>query len=314
MDFLLRIVTVGLGGGTLESDFMGTDTSEKRSETATSGPWQRQFDPVYDFPPTLVTTKLALLTTPRCGSHFLGHRLRETGGFGYPLEYCNSGNWRHWRHRAREAGAAGVLDYIKSVRTGPNGVFAIKLHFEHLEKFLAEEDDPLSYVFVHLRRENLLAQAASFARAQQTGAWISDMPERGAARYDYDLIASKVTAVATGNAGWEAFLAATGREALQMTYEQVARDPSAAVRAIADHAGVTLAEASLPADFAPERQKSGKREDWPAMFRAETEKRLRSGQFALPGLSQGDTSKKERLVDWARMRLDDLRGASGGRD
>lgn len=250
-----------------------------------TGLWSRQFDPIYDFPTVPIKTKVALCTTPRCGSHFLGHKLHSLGAFGYPLEYLNPGNWEIWEKRAD---GRPVLDFIKSKRTGPNGVFAVKLHHEHLAAFLVAEPDPLDYTFIHLRRRDLTRQAISFARAQQTGAWISDMPETAPAHYDWGLIAAKMDHIARGNADWQSFLQSLGIQPLELYYEDIVADMPGALAQIADYTGVRIDEA-VPdmGTFTPERQKRQAQADWLTRFEADTRAMLAKG-VAIPGVSYPD--------------------------
>lgn len=235
--------------------------------------WQRQFEVENDFAPTPVARHVAICTTPRCGSHFLGHQMRALNCFGYPLEYLNPGNWPIWERRARRAGATDTLQFIKSVRTGPNGVFSVKLHHEHLEAFVNHESDPLRYRFIQLHRRDLVRQAVSFARAQQTGAWISDMPERAEARYDRDLIAAKVEAIAEFNAGWRSFLASLGVQPLELFYEDVVADRKGTMRRIAAYLDLELPDASTCEDvFQPKAQRASNdpTEAWVERFKAES--------------------------------------------
>lgn len=268
----------------------------------TEGLWRRQFDPELDFPTVDVAKKVALCTTPRCGSHFLGHLLHATGAFGYPLEYLNPGNWEIWRKRS---GRNRALDYVKSVRTGPNGVFSIKLHHEHLSAFLDEETEPLDYRFIHLRRRDLIGQAVSFARAQQTGSWISDMPETAPASYDYDLITAKVDAISRGNADWQSFLCSVGIEPLRLYYEDVLTDTPAAITQIARYLDIDLTDAPSQAhSFAPRRQKTGQKDEWSRRFTADSRAALVHGRSvagtadsAPPRRWRGHITKmKQRLI------------------
>jgi len=274
-------------------------------DPATRGLWTRQFDPTYDFPATPIKTRIAFCTTPRCGSHMLGHKLHATGAFGYPLEYLNPGNWRTWARRAQEAGAPDTLDFIKSVRTGPNGAFAVKLHYEHLAAFLREESDPLSYLYVPLVRRDLNAQAVSFARAQQTGAWISDMPERHPASYDFDLIRAKAQAITEGNAGWEAYLAGIGATPLRLVYEDVVKDPDEAVQAICQYAGVNLADGTPPETFRPTRQTKPS-SDWKARYEDDFRQRVIDGRLSIASPANA-AGLRPRLVAWAKSRVQSAR-------
>ncbi len=252
------------------------------------GLWRRQFDPAHDFPTTQINTKLALCTTPRCGSHFLGHKLHGSGEFGYPLEYLNPGNWHVWQKRA---GTSAPLDYIKSVRTGPNGVFAVKLHHEHLPAFIQHEPAPLDYKFIHLRRRDLLKQAMSFARAQQTGAWISDMPETAPASYDWSLITEKMDAISRGNADWQSFLCSMGIQPLELYYEDIVADMPAAIAQIADYLGVDISDAKMAeTTFAPQQQKkTAQTSDWLTRYQSDSRAALAAGR-SVPGYSQPTTA------------------------
>lgn len=264
------------------------DTMQVQKPRAKSGLWFRQFDSVYDFPETEIKTKYVLCTTPRCGSHFIGHMMHQTGDLGYPLEYCNRANWNIWVEKAKEAGYKRPLDYIKSIRTGPNGVFGLKLHHEHLELFLEQEPDPLSYLFIHITRDDVLRQAISFARAQQTNAWISDMEPTGDAYYDYDLFAEKVQNVTQGNANWQAFLAATGSRSLPVTYEQTRDNPQNTLDNIAKFLHVKLApEEGAIQSFQPRVQSKtdDPAADWAERFISESKARINGSDLA-PGMTR----------------------------
>lgn len=260
--------------------------TSKQTQKPASGVWLRQFEDIFDFPKTDIKTKFVLCTTPRCGSHFLGHMLHQTGDFGYPLEYMNPGNWQVWRQRAAEAGYQSPLDYIKSIRTGPNGVFGIKLHHEHLELFLQEEPDPLAYRFIHITRQDLLAQAISFAKAQQTNSWISDMEPTTQAHYDYAQTAAKMSDISQGNAYWTAFLASNGVSSLPITYEETAKAPQKSVEDIAEFLGVQLGTSDGVAEaFKPrvQKTKTDMGEDWAQRFIRETNDKLAKAE-STPGV------------------------------
>jgi trehalose 2-sulfotransferase len=244
--------------------------------------WDRQFEQSSDFPSTPVKVQYVLCTTGRSGSHFLGHLLHARGVFGYPLEYMNLVNLRRWTQRAADAGASDVLSYIKSVRTSPNGCFGIKMHHAHLRRFLEHEDRSMvaSYRFIMLTRRDLIAQAASLARARQTGAWISDMPEEGPATYDWSLIRDQLEEIVVDNARWHAFLHSLGLDFLSVTYEDVCAAPDAAVGRIAEYVGVHLSDGVDLSDaqagaFMPSPQSGGR--DWADRFLRESAQRFEAG-------------------------------------
>lgn len=243
---------------------------------AKPGLWREQFDPVLDLPTTAVLKKYAVCTTPRSGSHFLGHLLHQAGGFGYPLEYVQSANFDVWRARAREAGASDTLSYIKSIRTDDNGVFGIKLHYRHLTRFLENEPEVLSYRFITLERRELIKQAVSYAWAAQTKSWISGMPELAPARYDWELIAQKLAVITESNAGWRAFLAKIGCPVHHLFFEDVRIDPESATRGIANFLEVELTTPRRETFFPMEQAQPGK-EEWVHRFIIESRERLSRG-------------------------------------
>ncbi len=145
--------------------------------------YEEQFSGSHDFPRQERPDKtLIIASTPRCGSHMLGHTLHETGAFGFPLEYANPANLREWKRRIEMESTEEVIRELTQRRTSPNGVFGIKLHYTHIN-VLGGFDGvqalfPEAY-YVLLSRKDVLKQAVSLAIAKQTGVWIAgQQPER----------------------------------------------------------------------------------------------------------------------------------------
>ena len=260
--------------------------TEERTQPAL---WEQQFDVSFDFPPAAVTTKYVICTSPRCGSHHLGHLLHQAGGFGYPLEYMNAANLRVWARRAREAGVVAPLAYIKRVRTDRNGVFGIKVHYSHLHTFLQNEDDVLRYRFITLERRDLLKQAVSYSWAAQTKSWISGMPSVDTAVYDWESIATKLTEIVRSNAGWRSFLAGAGITPLQLIHEDVRTNPEAAVDQVAAFLGVTPLRGQPARRFAPAEQKESGKDEWVRQFIDDTRQRLGRREFPVGGPVRPET-------------------------
>lgn len=237
--------------------------------------WQRQFASDHDFPTTPINTKYAICTTSRSGSHLLGHLLYATSAMGYPLEYLHPDHAERWAERA---GGRPVLDFVKERRTSPNGCFGIKLMYSHLPRLLSQENpryEILNYRFIHLVREDLVAQAVSQVRATQTGSWISEMEELAEPVYDWSLIRAQVDRIAHQNSAWDAFFEGLGLDRLTLRYEDVVENPVAAVKAIADHVEIDLPPE--PGDgFVPAAQSSG-RDNWKQRFIDESRTRVAAG-------------------------------------
>lgn len=272
--------------------------------------WHEQFDPKYDLVSTIPTVRYVLCTTPRSGSHFLGHLLQGTGLFGYPLEYFNPLNFPEWQKRAIAEGADEVVAFLENKRTTPNGCFGIKLHYSHLTK--AVEVIGLRRLidtsrFVLLRRRDVLGQAISWARASQTRAWISGMPELAPASYDRAAVAYRLNLVLEHTAGWQRFLAENGVLPLELTYEDVMANPADAMAKIADLLNIHLPASSVAYELRTKLQRSHANDDWRERFTAEMREQHHQMAARATWRPEATAVRREpfatRLMRFARRRL-----------
>ena len=100
---------------------------------------------------------------------------------------------------------------------------------------------------VHLRRADVVGQAVSWARAEQSGYWQDGDRSLAQPRFDLDQIADLVRTIWEHNAGWSRWFAEQGVEPHSVTYEDVIGDPRQAVQRILDHLGIELARNRRPA-------------------------------------------------------------------
>lgn len=192
---------------------------------------------------------LLIASTPRCGSHMLGHALAETGHFGVPYEYCNPANLIEWQRRFGTATTAQTVQELMRNRTTPNGVFALKAHFSHTTQL----DTPTALLsmlpdvkIVFIRRADILRQAISYAVAYQTGVWITGQKAvSDYAAYDAALIASCLDDIALQNAQWTSYFKRSGIPTCEVFYEAMTRDVEGTVTTIADFADIFLPKDSL---------------------------------------------------------------------
>ena len=100
-----------------------------------------QFGPDYDFPeyPGQPMSYL-IATTPRCGSHHLGHLLTATGMLGSPLEYFSKGRLRDWREKLAAADTVDLFRQLFRRRTSPSGWFGVKAHWPQFQQIMADEE------------------------------------------------------------------------------------------------------------------------------------------------------------------------------
>lgn len=242
-----------------------------------------------------------LCATPRTGSSLLLGLLDSTGVAGHPQAYFRSPDEVAWAERWGIAHTPqGALDYGEFVRaalvagrTG-NGVFGAKLmwgtHVELTGRLavlhpelagdelrLLEGEFGRRVRFVHLRRDDILAQAVSWLRADQTGVWfIGGKGEIGGGggdvdaqpRFDRDAITRIMRTIEEHNAGWERWFEAYGIQPYRIRYEDLAADPQAVTHGVLDHLGLGL---TLPAgrQITPSHQRQADRltEEWIARYR-----------------------------------------------
>lgn len=216
--------------------------------------------------------RYVIASTPRCGSHRLGHALAATGAMGFPLEYLNPANLRAWETRLGTSSPGDTLTALWRVRTSPNGCFGLKLHYRQLVN-VAPHLSPADILgggpVIRLRRTDLLGQAISLAKARQTGSWISAQTPVAEAVYDGDAIDKAISDIAEWDAGWDAALARVGASPLNLTFDEVISDLDGVVRRVAKHLGVEVEASETDGPPPPTRQSSRLNEEWRMRFLAE---------------------------------------------
>lgn len=226
-----------------------------------------------------------LCGTPRTGSTLLCDLLTDTGIAGRPESYFRRPDLDAWADRwqlprddhrryARRDYAAAVL------RAGStaNGVFGCRVMWgsvpELIEHFGGGEDQhrvltrALGPVrIIHIARDDTVAQAVSWARAEQTHYWQHGDLARTEPTYDADQIATLASTISEHNAAWEAWFTDIGISPHRVGYEELAADPRATLTAILTHLGLELAEDDLPQ---PRRHRQGDQvnREWAARFRS----------------------------------------------
>lgn len=228
--------------------------------------YQDQFEEKHDFEPTQPVRYLVIASTPRCGSHMLGHSLHETGRFGFPLEYANKANLQEWQRICGTKDAESTIRAIIQRRTSPNGVFAIKLHYSHIAAlggFTAVKRLFPDAHYVLLTRSNALNQAISFAIASQTGVWIDGQEgESSTAQYDRCLIDKCLRRVLKDNASWKYLLAANGCRHIEMDFDGAKGDIGGAIKRIADFMDIQVPDAVIPEAPVTRRQGGTTNQEW----------------------------------------------------
>ena len=225
-----------------------------------------------------VTKSFVVCATPRSGSTLLCALLAGTGVAGNPEEFFEH-LWRTGLPRQPREYFAGVDDggviallaptdpgavdrsdpFPPALERGTteNGVFGAKLMWTHLldlaervdraaDPALLEERLP-ALRYVHVTREDKVAQAVSLWRAVQTRAWRSgDVKEEGVAVYHGAAIAHLVARLTEQDEAWRAWFAANSIEPFTIAYEALAGEVHANVAAVLEHVGAGPAEIPEP--------------------------------------------------------------------
>jgi LPS sulfotransferase NodH len=212
--------------------------------------------------PGTASRSIVLASSQRTGSTLLGTALRRTGCAGVPLEYFTEGaigaaadllgaprlplrsRARRQVQRARlrhdwaatwdvEPGTVGpYLDHLVRCRTTPNGVFALKVHWNHyaamMQAGLPIEAFPQPVSWVRVVRRDRLAQAVSLARARQSGQWSAAQVVRRRRPYepffDETAITAALADVDAWNAGWQSYFSVAGITPIRVVYEDLVAD------------------------------------------------------------------------------------------
>jgi LPS sulfotransferase NodH len=210
--------------------------------------------------------------TPRTGSSLLLGLLASAGVAGRPQAYFRAPDellWADpWGIPREPAGGFDYADYLRAAlaagRTG-NGVFGAKLMWGTLDKLV----DKLGMVhpdlaggdvalldrafgrtrLVYLRRDDVVAQAVSWLRAEQTDTWyVGGGGEIGgngggsgrSPTFDAAGIDRLVRLIEEHNAGWEEWFAASGVRPHRIRYEDLDADMVGVTRGTLDFLGLDL--------------------------------------------------------------------------
>ena len=241
-----------------------------------------------------------ICATPRTGSSLLLGLLDSTGVAGRPQAYFRQPDEPLWAERwgiPREPG--GAFDYADYVRaavaagTTDNGVFGAKLMWGTLDELvgklgavypdLAGKDVALldrafgHTRFVFLRRDDVLAQAVSWLRAEQTSTWyaggngeIGGTGANGQApRYDPDRIGALTRMISEHNAAWEEWFASAGIRPYRVGYEELDADMAGVTRRVLGFLGLGLPDGRV---IAPRhrRQADSLNAQWIDRYRKES--------------------------------------------
>ncbi len=232
--------------------------------------------------------------TPRTGSSLLLGLLDSTGVAGHPQAYFRAPDEPLWADRWQlprtPDGGFRYADYVQAAldagRTA-NGVFGAKLMWGTLDEVVdklgtvhpeAAGDDVALLDrtfgrtgFVYLRRDDVLAQAVSWLRAEQSGTWYDEggAGDGSPVTFDADDIGHFIDVIGEHNAAWQAWFSSSGIRPHLVRYEDLDTDMVGTTQAILAHLGL-----DLPRDrhivARHRRQADALTREWIERYRAET--------------------------------------------
>ena len=242
-----------------------------------------QFDTSHDFQNRCETQiDYAICSTPRSGSHYLGHLMYSTGNMGYPLEYFHPGHFKRWTELSGSERVPEVIQYIRSRRTSPNGCFGFKAHFPQfldLERAVPIDSVFTDCKFILIDREDLVGQAVSLVRARQTGQWMSMHEAQGTPEYAFDLVDKAMLSLLAEKASWLRWFAVNAKPYLRITYEELQADPTVPLNRIARYFGLAEPVQIRVEDVVPQKQGTPENERWRERYREDASRR-NSGCFS----------------------------------
>jgi LPS sulfotransferase NodH len=230
----------------------------------------------------------------RSGSTLLCAMLSATGRLGAPDEYFKPAG----KGAADDAEIARRLTLPATRGMTANGVAAVKIFANHFRDIAPRCNLDLWYPtlgFVMVQREDKLAQAISWARANQTKQFRAWDRQKAEPRYARDAISASLAKILTLEAEWDFFFARNDIRPVRVTYEGFLADPHRSVRAICELVGEEVPP-SLPAidELGLKVQRDGLTQDWRERYLQEMRGLDRFD--ALAGFTRDTGSRLGRLV------------------
>ena len=208
-----------------------------------------------------------ICATPRTGSSLLCGLLDSTGVAGHPESWFRRQDEQEFADRWGIADPSnGTFDYAGYFRAAvaagstANGVFAARIMWGTMDEVTAH----LAPVypghagsaagllraafgrarFVYLRRGDVVAQAVSLLRAEQTGVWFETAGERqepaAEPGFDFGQVRDLVRQIEEDNVAWEEWFTAEGIRPYRVLYEDLDDDPVGIASGVLGFLGLDL--------------------------------------------------------------------------
>lgn len=206
------------------------------------------------------TNAYVLCGTPRTGSTLLCSLLESTGVAGRPQSYFRHADLDTWATTwdlpRTPDGSWSFTDYLYAARTAgqsANGVFAVRVMWGTMAEVVGRlrdlyadhagaDRDLLTRAFgntrfIYLRRRDVVAQAVSRARAEQTNVWhlsgdAPPVPPAPVPRYDFVQIHTYTQEIEADTTAWTEWFRTNDVQPHSVWYEDVATAPVTVIQAI----------------------------------------------------------------------------------
>ncbi|WP_119389003.1 Stf0 family sulfotransferase [Taklimakanibacter lacteus] len=214
--------------------------------------------------------------TPRTGSTLLCDLLASTKVAGNPDSFYRrqsiswwAGEWNLPSPDTMSSDEFNILFLEAAIRAGKGetGIFGLRLMRENLDELSAILDriypglpsDRARFekafgklLYLHLSREDKLAQAISLVKAEQTGLWhiapdgteIERVAPPQAPQYDFARIRQEVAELESYDAAWNSWFEEQGIIPLRLFYERLSAEPAATLIRICEALGVPAPNAA----------------------------------------------------------------------
>ena len=208
--------------------------------------------------------------TPRTGSTLLCNLLASTKTTGNPDSFYGRlfmSSWaEEWRLPGRDTMSErdfniAYLNLAVAAGKGGTGIFGLRLMWDNLDELSAILDQVFPQLpsdgarlerafgrilYIHLSRENKVAQAISLVKAEQTGLWhiapdgteIERLAPPQEPQYDFIRINREVLELESYDTAWNSWFDAQGIEPLRIGYESLSANPAAVLIGICETLGV----------------------------------------------------------------------------
>ena len=211
-----------------------------------------------------------ICATPRTGSTLLCDLLASTHVAGNPNSYFMTDLDPQWAEQLGlpRRGTMSDADYSATYLTaaikagrGGTAIFGLRLMRANLADLCAMIDHMVprlpsdkarlerafgNVLYIHLAREDKLAQAISLIKAEQTGLWhvapdgaeIERVAPPQDPEYDFDRIARELARLEQYDAAWVSWFDQQGIRPLRIGYERLSADPAEALTLVCNALGV----------------------------------------------------------------------------